>query len=95
MSWTDAKDYFGKSDIAIFPIGSTEQHGPANPLGTDFLIAKAIAKETANRTDVLCLPVQASIISSFGEPSSYRLEHSRNTLERRACHCAITVFARL
>jgi len=57
MSWTDAKEYFSKNDLAILPIGSTEQHGPANPLGTDFLLAKAIAEETAKRTDVLSLPV--------------------------------------
>jgi len=57
MSWTDAKEYFSKNDLAILPIGSTEQHGPANPLGTDFLLAKAIAEETAKRTGVLSLPV--------------------------------------
>jgi creatinine amidohydrolase len=57
MSWTDAKEYFSKNDLAILPIGSTEQHGPANPLGTDFLLAKAIAEETAKRAGVLSLPV--------------------------------------
>lgn len=64
MSWTEAKEYFGKNDIAIFPVGSTEQHGPANPLGTDFLTAKAIAEETAKRTGVLCLPVIPFGVSS-------------------------------
>jgi len=57
MSWTEAKEYFSKSDIAILPVGSTEQHGPANPLGTDHLVAKAIAEEAAKRTGVVCLPV--------------------------------------
>ena len=56
MSWVEAKEHFAKSNIAILPVGSTEQHGPANPLGTDFLIAKAIAEEAAKRTRVLCLP---------------------------------------
>jgi len=56
MSWTEAKEYFARNDIVIFPVGSTEQHGPQNPLGTDFMIAKAIAEETAKRTRVLCLP---------------------------------------
>ncbi len=57
MTWTEAKSYFASRDIAIVPVGSNEQHGPANPLGTDHLIAKAIAEETAKRTDVLCIQV--------------------------------------
>jgi creatinine amidohydrolase len=57
MSWTEAKECFSRNDIAILPVGSTEQHGPANPLGTDHLVAKAIAEEAAKRTGVICLPV--------------------------------------
>ncbi len=57
MSWAGAKGYFTKSNIAILPVGSNEQHGPQNPLGTDHLIARAIAEETAKRTEVLCLQV--------------------------------------
>ena len=55
MSWIKAKEYFMKNDIAILPVGSNEQHGPQNPLGTDHLIAKALGEETAKRTGVLCL----------------------------------------
>jgi len=57
MSWTEAKEYFSKNDLAIIPVGSNEQHGPQNPLGTDHLIAKAIAEEAAKRAGVLCLQV--------------------------------------
>ena len=57
MSWPEAKEYFAKSDIVILPVGANEQHGPANPLGTDHLIARSIAEETAKRTGVLCLQV--------------------------------------
>ncbi|MGB9684045.1 MAG: creatininase family protein [Candidatus Bathyarchaeales archaeon] len=57
MSWTEAKEYFNKNDIAIIPVGSNEQHGPQNPLGTDHLIAKTIAEETAKRTGAICLQV--------------------------------------
>jgi len=64
MSWTEAKEYFLKSDTAILPVGSNEQHGPQNPLGTDHLIARALAKETAKRTGVLCLQVIPFGISS-------------------------------
>lgn len=64
MSWSEAKKYFTKNDIAILPVGSNEQHGPQNPLGTDHLIAKAIAEETAKRTGVLCLQVIPFGVSS-------------------------------
>jgi len=64
MSWVEAKEYFARSDIAILPVGSNEQHGPQNPLGTDHLIAKAIAEETAKRTGVLCLQVIPFGVSS-------------------------------
>jgi len=64
MSWTEAKEYSIKSNIAIIPVGANEQHGPQNPLGTDHLIARAIAEETAKRTGVLCLQVIPFGVSS-------------------------------
>jgi creatinine amidohydrolase len=64
MSWVEAREYFKYNDVAILPVGSNEQHGPQNPLGTDHLIAKAIAEETARRTRVLCLPVIPYGVSS-------------------------------
>jgi creatinine amidohydrolase len=64
MSWVQAKEYFKKSDIVILPVGSTEQHGPANPLGTDFLIAGRLGEEVAKRVGVVCLPVIPFGVSS-------------------------------
>jgi creatinine amidohydrolase len=64
MSWSEAKEYFVKNDIVILPVGANEQHGLANPLGTDHLIAKSIAEETARRTGVLCLQVIPFGVSS-------------------------------
>jgi len=64
ICWVDAKEYYSKNDIAILPVGSTEQHGPHNPLGTDHLIAEALAEEAAKRTGVLCLPVIPFGVSS-------------------------------
>ncbi len=64
MSWTEAREYFKNNDISILPVGSNEQHGPQNPLGTDHLIARAIAEETAKRTEVLCLQVIPFGVSS-------------------------------
>ncbi len=64
QSWTDAKEYFSENDTVILPIGAIEQHGPHNPLGTDFLIAETIAREAAKRTRVLCLPTVPIGVSS-------------------------------
>lgn len=45
-TWTDADDV--ETDLALLPVGSTEQHGPHAPLGTDFLTAEAIAEAGAD-----------------------------------------------
>ena len=57
ISWTEAQKIAEKTDVAILPVGSTEQHGPHNPLGTDHLIAAAFAKVVGDRTGVPVLPV--------------------------------------
>jgi creatinine amidohydrolase len=43
-------------DVGILPMGSTEQHGPVNPLGTDHLVAAAVARKVGERTRVPVLP---------------------------------------
>jgi len=57
ISWKDAGDLFEETDVAILPVGSTEQHGPHNPLGTDYLVAAATSKAVGERTGVPVLPV--------------------------------------
>ena len=44
--------------LALVPVGSTEQHGPHAPLGTDFLNAEAVAAaaEDAYKGDVIVTP---------------------------------------
>jgi len=39
------------------PVGSTEQHGPHNPLGTDHLLAGALSRVLGDRTGVPVTPV--------------------------------------
>ena len=56
-SWLEVRRLFEETDTAIFPVGSTEQHGPHNPLGTDHLIAARIAFEVGERTGAIVLPV--------------------------------------
>ena len=46
-TWTDATD--AGTRLALLPVGSTEQHGPHAPLGTDTLTAAAVAEAGADR----------------------------------------------
>jgi len=55
-AWPDLGEYFESESLALIPLGSTEQHGPHLPEGTDHLIAEAFAREAAERTGYLCTP---------------------------------------
>jgi creatinine amidohydrolase len=44
-------------DIAVIPIGSTEQHGPHLPVATDYIIAEAYAKSIGEKLEAFVLPV--------------------------------------
>ena len=46
-TWTDVRD--ADADLAVLPVGSTEQHGPHAPLGVDSMTAEAIAEVGAGR----------------------------------------------
>jgi len=46
VAWTDVRD--ADVDVAFLPVGSTEQHGPHAPLGTDALNAVAVAAAGAD-----------------------------------------------
>jgi creatinine amidohydrolase len=46
-TWTDIRD--ADTDLALLPVGSTEQHGPHAPLGVDMASAEAIAEAAAER----------------------------------------------
>ncbi|WP_073307054.1 creatininase family protein [Halobaculum gomorrense] len=46
-TWTEIRD--AEVDAALLPVGSTEQHGPHAPLGTDALTAEAVADAAAER----------------------------------------------
>ncbi len=48
-TWTDVEA--ADTDLAVIPVGSTEQHGPHAPLGTDVLTAEAITDYALDRID--------------------------------------------
>ena len=58
MSWRQVEAAVKRGAAAIFPMGSTEEHGPHAPTG-DYMIAEEVAVRAARRTgDVVfpCLP---------------------------------------
>ena len=49
-------EYVNEKDVAIIPIGATENHGTHLALGTDYLIPDYLAKELESRLGVLVVP---------------------------------------
>lgn len=57
--YTDAKKWFMESRVFFLPIGSTEQHGSAGPLGTDHMAAEVVATHLAEKLEGVLLPTIA------------------------------------
>ena len=57
MSWFDVQEYLKTSDMVIIPLGSTEQHGPHMPLGTDYYESFGMCKKISERTEIVVAPV--------------------------------------
>jgi len=57
MSWVDVQEYLEENDMVIIPLGSTEQHGPHLPLGTDHLTALEVSKKISAKTGIVVAPV--------------------------------------
>ncbi len=97
-TWTDADA--ADTDLALLPVGSTEQHGPHAPLGTDHLSAAAVADRgaedyEANTGDgvVVAPPIPVGIAAEhrqftgtlWVEPDTFR-SYVRETIESLASH---------
>ncbi len=51
LTWEEARALDGARAVAILPVGAVEAHGPHLPLGTDLIIADAMARAGAERLD--------------------------------------------
>jgi creatinine amidohydrolase len=54
--WQDVQDYLSNRDDVILPVGSTEQHGPSGPLGTDLVIAEELAGDLGEERHAMVAP---------------------------------------
>lgn len=56
MTNNELEKFLEENDTVLVPIGATEQHGPAGPLGTDTLVPCEIAKRIAREIGALVAP---------------------------------------
>lgn len=57
LTWEDIKEQIKISKgTVILPVGSTEQHGPHLPVGTDTMVANTLADAAARWTNVMVAP---------------------------------------
>ena len=56
LTWEEVASYLRGRDTIIVPFGTTEQHGPAGPLGLDTYVAIGLAEDAAKRAGVLVAP---------------------------------------
>lgn len=56
LTWEEVASYLRGRDTIIVPFGTTEQHGPAGPLGLDTYVAIGLAEDAAKKAGVLAAP---------------------------------------
>jgi len=71
MTWEEARDLDRSRVVAVVPVGAVEAHGPHLPLGTDNIIAEAMARAGAARIaaqgmGVVILPAIPYTAAPFG-----------------------------
>ena len=71
MTWEEVSEALKETDIVILPIGSTEQHGPHLPLGSDTIQGTDLAKKAADRLSKEGIKVVVATTIPFGVSSSH------------------------
>ncbi|UTF53314.1 creatininase family protein [Natronosalvus rutilus] len=79
---TVAADALEAAEVAVLPTGSTEQHGPALPLGMDHMAAQAFARTAADREDAVVLPTVPVGVSVHHRQFDGTLYVTEETFER-------------
>jgi creatinine amidohydrolase len=66
MTWAEVSDALKKTDIVIVPVGSTEQHGPHLPLGSDSIQATDMSRMVVEKLGREGVTVVAAPTIPFG-----------------------------
>lgn len=85
MTWEEVRDLDRSRTVAVVPVGAVEAHGPHLPLGTDVVIAEAMARAGAMRlgerdVPALVLPALSYAPAAFAADFPGTLPLSRRTL---------------
>jgi creatinine amidohydrolase len=57
LTWVEAEPILRADPLVVIPIGAAaKEHGPHLPLGTDHIMADYLARELAERVDVVVMP---------------------------------------
>jgi creatinine amidohydrolase len=93
MTWEEVRDTDRETAVALLPIGAVEAHGPHLPLGTDVVIAEAMARECAAVLDgrgrqALILPpvwyTEAAFADEFPGTVSIEADTARDVVRQIA-----------
>lgn len=82
MTWPEVRDLLSRTDMALLPVPSIEEHGPQTPMGTDFYAGVEEAKLIAQRTDVLVAPVLMAGQSPYHMEFPGTITLSSDTIQR-------------
>lgn len=94
LSWPRVKEYLDRGgDLVIIPLGSTENHGPHAPLGTDTVIAQELCQRLAERIDALVAPVVPLGFCPQHLPYPGSISLSHETLSRVLLETALALEA--
>ncbi len=85
MTWEEVRDLDLEESVAILPVGAMEAHGPHLPLGTDVIIAEAMARACGEELDagggtVLILPPLSYTRAGFARAFPGTVEIARETV---------------
>ena len=83
LTWPEAQERFEQVDVALLPVGSTEQHGPHLPLDTDAFDAAYLARrvaESCKKPKPIVLPLIPYGVSYHHDDFAGTLSISPSTL---------------
>jgi creatinine amidohydrolase len=82
MTWPEVEEALTRSDVALIPVGSIEQHGRHLPLGTDIYAATELCRLVAQRADAIVVPVVLAGLSAHHLGFAGSLTLSQGTFEQ-------------
>ena len=90
LSDEDFRDRLARTQAAIIPVGSLEQHGQHLPVSTDCLIAEHISKEASRKLQYFVFPVVPYGVS-FEHAPMFNISVHDSTLSNILCDICISI----